>query len=390
MLNSHIQWTDNTWNPFTGCKKVSQGCKFCYMYRWKDRFKQDAKMIKKSKIKFYEPLKWHEPKKVFVCSLSDFFIEEADQWRPELWEIIKQQEHLTFQILTKRPERIKECLPEDWGDGYPNVWLGVSVENQDALDRIDILKTISANIRFLSYEPLIGKIKDHSLLGIDWVIIGGESGNENGKHRYRECKVDWLLKLVQNAQKQDAPVFVKQLGTYLAKSFDLKDRSGGDMTEWDSIFLKPLQVREFPINSMDQGSKLYTEEDLAQERSKGYWDGYRTHSTHKIITLCGSTKFKDAFTEANKRLTMEGNIVLSVGVFGHADGIELTEKQKVELDAIHKAKIALSTEIYVLNVGGYIGKSTQSEIEYAESREKVIKYLEEPIQKEKYVSKRAN
>ena len=109
-IQSKIQWTNATWNPWHGCKKVSPGCKFCYMYRDKERYNQDPTTVLKSKTKFNAPLQWNEPKLIFTCSWSDWFIEEADQWRAEAWKIIKNTPHHTYQILTKRPERIKDHL----------------------------------------------------------------------------------------------------------------------------------------------------------------------------------------------------------------------------------------------------------------------------------------
>jgi len=243
---STIQWTDATWNPFHGCKKVSQGCKFCYMYRDKERYGQDPTTVLKSVTKFTEPLKWHEPMKVFTCSWSDWFIEEADLWRDELWQIIKDTPHLTYQILTKRPERIASCLPKDWGDGYSNVWLGVSVESQDVINRCDILAQIPSKVRFVSAEPLIGAVDFNEIFSnsqYHWVIIGGESGNKNGKYRFRECEFEWIESIIIDCKNHKIPVFVKQLGTHLASKHRLKDLHGGEINEWNPW----LQIREFPL-----------------------------------------------------------------------------------------------------------------------------------------------
>src|ERR1700761_9152752 len=111
-----IQWTNKSWNPWQGCRKVSAGCKFCYMFREKEKYGQNGSRIVRSKTTFTAPLKWKDPSLVFTCSWSDFFIEEADEWRQEAWDIIKATPHLTYQILTKRPERIGMCLPADWGN----------------------------------------------------------------------------------------------------------------------------------------------------------------------------------------------------------------------------------------------------------------------------------
>lgn len=239
---SKIQWTESTWNPWHGCKKVSPGCKYCYMYRDKDRYGQDPTHVMKSKAKFREPLKWKEPKLIFTCSWSDWFIEEADEWRDEAWKIIKDTPQHTYQILTKRPERIKDHLPDDWEEGYPNVWLGVSIESDDQYWRKYALEEVNAKVKFISFEPLIGEITIEDSRGMDWIIIGGESGNETGKYKYRQCKIEWIEHLINDGNNWGVNVFVKQLGTHLAKELNLKNRHGGDILEWP----EHLQIREFP------------------------------------------------------------------------------------------------------------------------------------------------
>lgn len=173
-----ISWTTATWNPWHGCRKISPGCKLCYMYREKARYKQDPRSVVRSKSTFRAPLakhgrrrnpspsdprpgwwKWPSGSRVFACSWSDWFIQEADPWRAEAWEIIRQRPDLVFQILTKRPHRIYSCLPDDWGEhGYPNVWLGVSVEHQDQMWRLGPLLSIPAEVHFASAEPLLGPL----------------------------------------------------------------------------------------------------------------------------------------------------------------------------------------------------------------------------------------
>jgi len=253
---SQIQWTEASWNPWHGCRKVSAGCKYCYMYRDKQKYGQDPTVVTRSKTKFNDPLKWKDPKVIFTCSWSDWFIEEADAWRDEAWAIIKATPQHTYQILTKRPERIADHLPADWGEGYPNVWLGVSVENQEAADdRITKLIYIPASVRFLSCEPLLGPVNFNLdqvqmkiygertwLTFIDWVIVGGESGNDNGEFRYRECKESWIADIVAQCISRTVPVFVKQMGTFLAKEMKMKDRHGGDIAEFPPY----LAIREFP------------------------------------------------------------------------------------------------------------------------------------------------
>lgn len=246
-VGTTIEWTDETWNPWHGCHKISDGCKFCYMYRDKMKYGQDAKVVVRGKTTFNYPHKLTEAKRVFTCSWSDFFIEEADQWRDEAWDIIRNTPHLTYQILTKRPERILDCLPEDWGDGYDNVWLGVTVENNATRHRISTLSEVPARVRFISFEPLLEFIELAEYLPIltqyyHWAILGGESGNDNGFYRYRPSELEWYEYLADVCKISQMAVFVKQLGTHLHKQLGLKDRHARDMEE----FPESLKIREFP------------------------------------------------------------------------------------------------------------------------------------------------
>src|SRR3990167_4980051 len=153
-----VQWTDHTHNFWYGCKKVSAGCKFCYAELEMTRYGREFRIVARAKG-FGKPLSWKEPAKVFVNSWSDFFIEEADEWRAEAWEVIRRTPHLIYQILTKRPENIAARLPADWGNGWPNVWLGISAEDQKNADkRIPVLLNVMARVRFISAEPLLGPI----------------------------------------------------------------------------------------------------------------------------------------------------------------------------------------------------------------------------------------
>lgn len=262
-----IQWTDHTWNPWHGCTKVSAGCKFCYMYRDKERYGQDpTKVVRASPSTFNSPLRggakrWHDGARVFTCSWSDWFIEDADPWRNEAWAIIKQRPGLTFQILTKRPERIAEHLPADWGHGYPNVWLGVSVEDQAAADRrCPILTTIPCAVSFLSVEPLLGAVDLRPWLGdigelgawtgfgarVDWVIVGGESGS---REKARPCDLRWIESIVYQCSESGVQCFVKQLGSVTARELHLRDGHGGDPREWPTIGVD-INVRQFPDASV--------------------------------------------------------------------------------------------------------------------------------------------
>jgi protein gp37 len=199
-----IEWTDATWNPWQGCHHVSPGCDNCYMFAQKRQYGKDPERVVRSKTTFNAPLRWKEPALVFTCSWSDFFIAEADAWRGEAWSIIEQTPHLTYQILTKRPSRIKTHIP--WTDvPWRNVWLGVSVESRKYLYRIDVLRTVNARLRFLSLEPLLEDLDGLDLAGIGWVIVGGESGPGR-----RPFQINWLKRIAELCGREGVPLFVKQ------------------------------------------------------------------------------------------------------------------------------------------------------------------------------------
>jgi len=195
------------------------------MYREKKRYGQKPSIvIKSSQSTFNQPLRQKQKKLIFVCSWSDFFIEEADPWRAEAWEIIKNTPHI-YQILTKRPERIYDCLPDDWHSGaYNNVWLGVSVESNAEVNRIDVLQSPSLgnNLRWVSLEPLLGPIDIRSYLQeanvgdeehdiwlepLSWVVVGGESGPNA-----RPMNTEWALDIQKQCADYDTPFFFKQYG----------------------------------------------------------------------------------------------------------------------------------------------------------------------------------
>ena len=241
---SAIEWTDATWNPWMGCEKVSPGCAHCYMYREQRQYGHDPSVVRRSKTKFAEPLKWSGPKLVFTCSWSDWFHPGADPWRDEAWGVIRATQDLTYQILTKRPELILDRLPADWGDGYENVWLGVSIENSRFTWRADALREVPAAIRFVSAEPLLGSLfESHGkrepldVAGIDWLIVGGESGPDS-----RELDLKWAIELAEACDAAGTAFFMKQLGTPLGRALGARDRKGGDF----NCFPGNVQRREMP------------------------------------------------------------------------------------------------------------------------------------------------
>jgi protein gp37 len=250
MENSKIQWTDHTWNVAVGCTKVDEDCKYCYMYRDSlDSKRFDPKVVRKTSTVFNMPLKKKEPARIFTSSYTDFFHEDIDSFRDEAWDIIRKCPQHTFQILTKRPDRIIEHLPEFWQEINGHVWLGTSIGSNAGLSRLMELVYPSKpmwlpRVSFLSLEPLYGELElpQKELSHMQWVIVGGESGNDVGKYRYRECKLEWIESIVNQCKEIGVPVFVKQLGTHLAKKLKLKDRHGGNIDEWP----KHLQIRQFP------------------------------------------------------------------------------------------------------------------------------------------------
>lgn len=236
-----ISWTDHTWNPWVGCRHVSSGCANCYMFSDMKRYGQDASAVRRTKT-WRDPIKWNRQAKqdgvrrrVFTCSWSDFFIEEADEWRDAAWDVIERCPNLDFQILTKRPERILDHLPlpprllrgVEPPSIPPNAWIGVSVENRrQGVPRIDILREVPA-IRFLSAEPLLEDLGKLDLRGIHWVIIGGESGP-----RARPFDPQWGMRVAAQCTTRRIPVYWKQYGAVVARKRGWADSKGASPKEW--------------------------------------------------------------------------------------------------------------------------------------------------------------
>ncbi|MEL6850502.1 MAG: phage Gp37/Gp68 family protein [Bacteroidota bacterium] len=213
MSTSSIEWTDTTWNPTTGCDKISAGCKFCYAEPMTKRLKAMGQEKYKDGWAFREhweeldrPSTWKKPRKVFVNSMSDLFHHQISVgFLQEVFKVMGANPQHTFQILTKRAEtlaNLSECL--EWG---PNIWMGVSVENGRVRWRIDELRECDAHVKFLSLEPLIGPLPNLDLSGIDWVIVGGESGQ-----RPRQIKKEWVQDILKQCREQGVPFFFKQWG----------------------------------------------------------------------------------------------------------------------------------------------------------------------------------
>lgn len=212
-LNSGIEWTEATWNPVTGCDKVSQGCKFCYAERMAGRLQAMGQANYRNGFKLTLqpqalalPLGWKRPQTVFVNSMSDLFHSEVPlSYIQRVFEVMRVAHWHRFQVLTKRAARLAELNPRL---AWPaNVWMGVSVENSDHRDRIAYLKRTSAGVKFLSLEPLLGPLPDLDLDGIDWVIVGGESGPGS-----RPVEEAWVLDLQEQCKRSRVAFFFKQWG----------------------------------------------------------------------------------------------------------------------------------------------------------------------------------
>lgn len=224
--SSSIEWTDATWNPVTGCSIASPGCTNCYAMRMAARLeamgqesyqgltrKSGGRSVWTGRVQLVEdalsvPLKWRAPRLVFVNSMSDLFQEDVPvAFIARVWEVMEATPRHRYQILTKRPERMAEIVNSGAFPMLPNVWLGTSVESRDYNERIDHLRSVRAAVRFISFEPLIGRIGSVDLSGIDWAIVGGESGPGA-----RPMLIDWVDEIKTACDEADTAFFFKQWG----------------------------------------------------------------------------------------------------------------------------------------------------------------------------------
>lgn len=303
---SAIEWTDETWNPTVGCSKVSPGCGLpmpghdgethgdCYAIGVAHRAMQPAHEgltirrpgerpdwtgeVRCLPDRLDVPLRWRKPRRVFVDSMSDLFHPDVpEQFARAVWEVMAKTPQHTYQILTKRPQRMadqcgagwvkpfcpcdtgapQDCKPEEWGGAHrpplqwtsylpedrhrptplPNVWLGTSIESDRYTWRADHLRATPAAVRFLSLEPLLGPLPSLDLTGIDWVIVGGESGPGA-----RPMDLGWVREIAAMCDEHQVPLFVKQLGAVVARDWEMGDRKGHDIDE----FPEDLRRREMP------------------------------------------------------------------------------------------------------------------------------------------------
>jgi len=209
------------WNPWHGCQKYSEGCQYCYVYRSDERHGRDASLVTQTQD-FTKPIKTKRNGEyvipsgttIYTCFTSDFLIEAADQWRMIAWQIMKQRSDCTFLFLTKRIERLAQLLPADWGDGYPNVVIGCTCENQRTADyRLPIFLQLPIKHRIIIHEPLLSSINIEPYLeGIEAVIVGGESGTQA-----RVCDYQWVLQLKEQCVSHQVNFTFKQTGQNFQK-----------------------------------------------------------------------------------------------------------------------------------------------------------------------------
>ena len=241
--SSHIEWTDATWNPVTGCSKISPGCKFCYAERLARRLQAMGQKNYRNGFEvtlqphmLEHPLQWRQPRRVFVNSMSDLFHPAVPaDYVNRAFDVMRRAHWHQYQLLTKRSDRLLALDPVlNW---QPQIWMGVSIENEDYLYRIEHLRRTGAHIKFLSIEPLLGPLRKLNLRGIDWVIVGGESGPGA-----RPMDSAWVREIRALCTRAGVPFFFKQWGGVFKK------RMGRvlDHRTWDEMpagVESPLSVR---------------------------------------------------------------------------------------------------------------------------------------------------
>lgn len=270
-MSTKIEWTNKTWNPLAGCRKASPGCDNCYAMRDARRLAgnphpkikaayADLTMIQNGRVnwtgairelpdRLEEPLRWRKPARIFVNSMSDLFYEPvADLFIDEVFAVMERANWHVYQVLTKRAARMADYTSRRYAERPmpSHIWLGVSAEDQQRADeRLPYLCATPAAVRFVSAEPLLGSVSLAPWLsragaaGVNWVIVGGESGA-----RSRDCDSEWQRVLVEECRALSVACFVKQLGRNLARQMGLGDRNkGGKPEEWPEA----LRVREFPV-----------------------------------------------------------------------------------------------------------------------------------------------
>ena len=251
MQDSRISWTNHTFNPWIGCARVSQGCKHCYAENFvvgrlrkpdvwgpeSERWVTGARNWNKPRTWNRQALRQGVRQRVFCASLADVFEQHPalDGPRADLWNLIAETPALDWQLLTKRPEHIASLLPADWGDGWDHVWLGVSIEDMQVAERADLLASVPARVRFISYEPALGSLDDLPLTGIHWVIYGAESG----PNRRPENKL-WARSMRDRCRTEGVSFFHKQSSH--VRPGQGQELDGKLIHEWPTTALPPTRV----------------------------------------------------------------------------------------------------------------------------------------------------
>jgi protein gp37 len=239
MAQSHIEWTEMTWNPVTGCDKLSDGCRFCYAEAFAKRLQgmgvekyQNGFKLTLHPETLREPFKWKKPRVVFVNSMGDLFHKDIPlDYVRQVFSVMHQNPHHVFQVLTKRADVLRYYDSEGLHWSH-NIWMGVSVEKKSSMHRIDQLRETGARVKFLSCEPLLGQLPEINLQGIDWVIVGGESGRNA-----RPIKAEWVQDIREQCLAATVPFFFKQWGGFNKKK-------AGRMLDgrvWDQTPVMPEQ-----------------------------------------------------------------------------------------------------------------------------------------------------
>lgn len=260
---------DKIWNPWHGCHRYSEGCQNCYAYFLDKRYGRDTNEVVKNKSDFNLPIKkdkngaWKLPSGSYVrvCMASDFFLEEADAWRNEAWDFIRQRKDVTFSLLTKRANRMKDCLPSDWGDGWDNVAFSVSCENQKRLEeRIPYLLALPAKHRWVSLKPFIGEVDIEPFLAtgkIETVLAGGE--NYLGS---RPLRYEWVKKVHDACEKYDVQLIFGQTGNVFVvdgKEYKIRNRTDQMVQALKSGLYYP------PVNVEERVNEIYSRKEKMKE-----------------------------------------------------------------------------------------------------------------------------
>lgn len=244
MAETKIEWTDKTWNPVTGCTKRSEGCTHCYAEVMARRLKGMGQVKYKNAFQLTihpedldEPKKWKKGHNIFVCSMGDLFHEDVPfEFVDKVIEVIRATPHHRYQILTKRAERMQEYFSTH--DVPFNVWLGVTVEVQKSKFRVDCLRGLDASVRFLSCEPLLEDLGDINLEGIDWVIVGGESGVNA-----RPMQESWVMNIKDQARISNTAFFFKQWGTWGQDGVKRNKHANGKLLQGKVVQNMPKERR---------------------------------------------------------------------------------------------------------------------------------------------------